>query len=326
MDYINCTIEKAMGLQNNVYIKGSFAVSELTLKPFKEKDGSFLTFILQDKTGRMFGKIWDDAEQALKGLSEGVIISLNGKINLFGGKNQIVVESYETIDEYNLSDFMICSSKSPNKMFQELLNIMKENLKDNDIKLLWDSYHDDSAFIKLFKTCPGGKGDVHHAYIHGLLEHTLSVVKNCLFFADQFKEQHVNKDYVLMGAFLHDLGKMRAYDYKISINMTDIGRLHGHVVLGYHSFLDKIQTISIEENKRNELIKVLGHLILSHHGKYEHEAVKLPMTQEAILLAAADYIDSEIFHVNKQLDVLSATEKWTPFDGMREKMYYLNRT
>ena len=103
--------------------------------------------------------------------------------------------------------------------------------------------------------------------------------------------------------------------------MTDLGRLHGHVVLGYEWFMEKVRDAGLEI--KEEETKLLGHMILTHHGSIEREAVKVPMTQEAILLAAADNLDAELFHVNRFLE--KSHEVWTQWDHLRNTMYYQNK-
>jgi 3'-5' exoribonuclease len=303
----------------NKSMTGTFIISDITTRAFTEKDGSFLTFILQDKTGRIQGKIWEKAETFK--IQDDSVVTITGKINLYKGKNQIIVESAKVEKEYDISDFLPASKINCEEMFKELCLIM-DKIKDINIRLIWRNYLSDENFVKEFKLCPAGKGDVHHAYLHGLIEHSLSAVKICDFFSDHFKG--INKDIVLMGAFLHDLGKIEAYKYEAAIKMSDFGRLHGHTSLGYYSFLkrmdeDELKTkIPIEE--REELKKILGHMILSHHGSFESQASAVPMIREAILLAEADSIDADINHVTKILETVK--DNWTSYDNLRGKMYY----
>lgn len=313
-------IETILGLENNLDVEGTFIISELNLRPFKDKDGFFLTFILQDKSGKINGKIWDNAEKIKKQLQDDDIISIRGKVNLYNSKNQVIVDQFKipSNDEYNLDDLVVSSSKDSKEMFEELKSIL-DQIEDKDVLNLWNSFYQDNSFIEKFKVCPGGKGETHHAYNHGLLEHTLSVMKICEFFAQHYPD-NVNKSVLLFGAFLHDIGKTVAYEYKLSIKMTDIGRLHGHVVTGYQIFLNHIEKVSMHSDKRLELVKVLGHMILSHHGVAEFEAVKVPMTQEASLLANADKIDSEVFHLDQIFSQVS--DGWSQFDKMRDRLYY----
>jgi 3'-5' exoribonuclease len=315
-------VETLMSLENNSKIEGTYVISDIEIKPFKGKTGGFLSFVLQDKSGMIGGKIWDNAENVKKQMYEDCVISVRGTTNLYNGKNQIIVEEFKfpTEGEFDINDFLVCCPRDREEMFDELCSIFNENLEDKDVIALWKSFREDDNFIKKFKNCPGGKGDTHHSYISGLLEHTLSVVKVCLFYSQHYSNQFVDKNILLFGAFLHDIGKTAAYEYKFSIQMTDIGRLHGHVVTGYYIFLNMIADVDMEKKKKEELIKVFGHMILSHHGIPEFEAVKVPMTQEAILLSHADHIDSDIFHVEKILRETS--DSWSKFDNMKDRMFY----
>ena len=309
-------IEEIIAEKESKTITGTYVISEIALRPFTEKEGSFLTFILQDNTGRVQGKIWDDVESFK--IKDESVVTISGKINLFRGKNQVIVESAKVETEYNIADFLPTSIINVNSMFDEFCSIMN-SIQNPILKTILDSYLNDKQFIEQFKLCPGGKGDVHHAYLHGLLEHTLSVIKICDFYSTHFKD--VNRDILLMGAFLHDLGKIQAYEYKIAIKMTDIGRLHGHTSLSYFSFLDQVNAIQIENQiEVEELKKVLGHMILSHHGTLDRGASIVPMIREAVLLVEADGTDADMAHITKLLE--TTKDSWTQWDSLRGRMYY----
>lgn len=316
-------IEDIMGFENNTPIEGSYIISELSLRPFKEKEGSYLSFILQDKTGRMFGKIWENGEEIKEQLDDATVINIKGRSNLFNGRNTIIVEWFEKTKDYNLEDFQICSPKDSIKMMKEFLNLM-ETIQDKDLKILWEKGFNNKDILERFRTCPGGKGNVHHAYLYGLLEHTLSVMKICDAFCKLYPI--INRDILLFGAFLHDFGKMDAYDWTVTVKITDQGRLHGHMALGYNSFVSILTKLiekgEIAKNRGKEIKKLLGHLIVSHHGSFEHETIRLPQTLEASVLAKADDIDSEITYVSNHNKNL--VDNWSSFDNLRSRMYYFS--
>lgn len=310
-------VEKLMGLENNSEVKGNYLITEIQLRPFSgEREGNYLSFILQDKTGVIRGRVWEDAEDFRKKLEDNMVISVIGYISFYQGKNQVVIGNFKILDDYKIQDYMLSSPKDTDEMFNELVGIMNTKITDDDLRTIWNFYLGNKDFIKEFKICSGGKGDTHHSYISGLLEHTLSVIKLCLVYTEIYK--NLDKQILILGAFLHDLGKMEAYDYKASIKMSDVGRLHGHVVPGYRSFLNVVDYIGLKEP--DELKKVLGHLILSHHGD---DGEKSPMTREAILLSYADSLDAEIFHVDHFLE--KTHEVWTQWDHLRSKMYYQSK-
>jgi len=314
-------IQDLITLKPDSAVEGQFIISEITLKPFSNKEGDYLSFILQDRTGKVYGKIWDDADEFIGKLHNDTVVFVKGMVNTFNGKHQITVGSIKNIEDYNVSDFIQTTNCDIEQMYEELVEILRKNIKDENIKLLLeDGYLSDENFIKKFKKCPGGKGDVHHAYIGGLLEHTLGVVLLCVDYSNRYKD--INSDILIMGAFLHDLGKMLSYEYKVTITMTDLGRLHGHTALGYNYFLKNIDNIDIDRDKAFNLKMVLGHLILSHNGEFNGSSFVLPMTKEAILLSNADSADADVNHITKILS--ESTSTWSNYDKLRGRMYFKN--
>jgi len=314
-------IKEVLELSDGVEFSGSYIISEINLKPFKNKDAYYLSFVLQDKTGRIFGKIWDNADKI--DLKKSQIVFIEGKINQFKGTNQAVVESFKVLDEDKIdrSDFIRSAIEDTNKMYAEMISIIAEYITDKDILKVTQIFIDDENFKEMFKECPGGKGDVHHAYLGGLLEHILGVMRICV---DLSKRYNINTSILIAGAFLHDIGKLVSYNYEgLAIEMTDLGRLHGHIALGYNYFLKIIDDVEIDENKKHELKTILGHLILSHHGSIEQQAVQLPMTLEAMLLAHADAIDADINHITNICEKYDYG--WTSYDNLRGRMYYLGQ-
>lgn len=313
------TIEQILKLENNDSITGTFVITDISLKAFKEKEGKFLAFFLQDKTGRVPGKIWEDTQLFLDKLEDDMVITIKGKTNIFGGKMQVVVSDCKIVTEYDISDFIQTSLQNPEDMFQKLQQSM-DSIKSNSYLKIWEAYKSDKTFIELFKRCPGGKGDVHHAYIHGLLEHVSSMVMNAESLARIYPT--INLDILKIGCFLHDIGKIYSYDFKVSIKMTDLGRLHGHPVLGYHDFVKRITETIVDVGERTEATKIIGHMILSHHGGPENQSPISPMTIEGVALAYLDSIDSDMNHITKMLNETS--DVWTQFDHLRGRFFYLS--
>jgi 3'-5' exoribonuclease len=314
-------IEDVLKLEQNKSFEGTFAVVNVSLKPFKEKEGNYLAFFLQDKTGRIPAKIWENAESFKDVIKEDVVIDAKGKTNIFSGKNQAVLDSFEVKKEYDIKNFLLASKLNVEEMLHELKCILFSEMNVDLSKFLEEAYFKDPDFLAKFILCPGGKGEVHHSYIHGLLEHTLGVLKLCQSFYEEYPNAEVDIDLLKAAAFLHDLGKIYAYSYKISIEMTDVGRLHGHICLGYFDFLTKINDFDgIDEEKKSEYKKLLGHMILSHHGSYDKQAAVLPMTLEAALLCKADSIDADVNYISGMIE--GSNEDWTPFSYLVGKSFY----
>jgi 3'-5' exoribonuclease len=310
---VKMLINEILTANNGSNIEGTFAVSDITLKPFKQKEGCFLTLSLQDKTGTISGMLWDNAEKHT--FTEDIFF-VKGKASLYTGKNQFSIESYHKVEKYNIEDFLLVVKDNKDQMWEELKELLR-TISDEQIKMVIGEFVNDESFVSRFTTCPGGKGRVHHAYLYGLLEHTLSVVKICKTIAQQYTG--VNLDILLAAAFFHDIGKMDSYKFRITIDMSDIGRLLGHISIGYHRFM-QIATLNKLDSTKQMLI---AHAILSHHGELEKGSPIIPMTQEALILHKADEIDSE-FNQSSQL-ISIAIENWTDFDNLMDRRFFAEK-
>ncbi|MDD5650626.1 MAG: HD domain-containing protein [Candidatus Nanoarchaeia archaeon] len=309
-------VTEILKLQNNVLVEGTFALSDIKLKPFNERDGHFLTFSLSDKTGIVWAKLWDNAESIAEQLKDIQVVTIKGRTNIYNEKMQVVVEKIKKADSYNLKDLMKIASKDPEEMWTEIKGIMEANLSLAPYKLAWEKF-ESSNILDKFKLWPGGKGTVHHAYQHGLLEHTLSVIN----FAKQLYilsslDQGIDLNKILIGALFHDVGKIDAYNYtQLKTTMTDIGRLHEHTVLSYFKFR------SIVGETDQSLVEDVGHIILSHHGKREQSAVIVPMTLEAKIVAFADNLDADTNYMNLQLTHNTDDQGWF-FDSLTGQFFF----
>ena len=318
-------VEEILKSNNNTVVEGTYLINDVKLKPFFEKEGHFLTFSLQDKTGTASAKIWDNAEFIAKLLKEtqADIVTIKGRTNVFNNKIQVIVDKIKKADEgtYSTADLIPSSMHNVETMWKELSDFLDSNLSNAAIKTLWLDFKYDNSFVERFKIWPGGKGAVHHAYQHGLLEHTLSVLKILKSFLDL--SVSVNQDKMFIGGFLHDIGKLQAYTFNVKIAMSDIGRLHEHTTLGYYIFRKRLDRL-ISEAKildTERLEEEIGHIILSHHGTKEQHAVIKPMTLEAKFVAFADLLDSDSNYMSMQIEHNSDDQGWV-FDTLQSQFFF----
>jgi 3'-5' exoribonuclease len=308
-------VEDILKSQTNTPIEGTYVIFDLSLRPFNDKPGHFLIFNLKDKTGTISCKIWDNAEYINDQLQQqkALVVLVKGRTNVFNGKMQLIVDKIKVEEKYNIEDLVVVSTEDPEKMWNELCNIM-DLIKSDSIKKIWESFKNDIDFVTKFKFWTGTKSN-HHAYRSGLLEHTLSVLKIVTQYYELMKGR-LSLDKMLIGAFFHDIGKLEAYDYNnIKIERTTVGKLHEHTVIGYY----KVRKFLEENNFSQELIEDIGHIILSHHGKVETGAVITPMTLEAKIVSYADYIDFECNHIIKQ----TPNEKGWFFDQLlKQELFF----
>lgn len=283
----------------------------------------FLSMELGDKSGSINTNVWNDTDGfdniADKG-KIGDIIKVSGSIDEFQGIPQIKVSSIRLsipADNVEVKDFLPRSARDPELMKKELL-VRIEDISNAHLKELLKNIFSGERMEK-FKTAPAGKS-WHHGYIHGLIEHTLEMIKICDLMCD-FHPQ-INRDLLVSGAMLHDFGKTEELSYDSAFNYSDKGKLIGHIVI--------CASMVEEETKKiaefpEELKNLLIHLILSHQGKLEYASPVVPKTVEAIALYQADELSAK---VNAYVGVINSdmtTEgNWTKFIHLAQTDLYKN--
>ena len=211
---------------------------------------------------------------------------------------------------------METTGKDINKLSEKLFNYM-DGIKNSYLKQLLSKIFDDKEFFTRFAQAPAAK-TWHHNYIGGLLEHTISVASICEFATHLYK---IDKDLLITGALLHDIGKVLEYSIKPTIEFTAEGRLVGHIPLGDHILSTKSAEI---DNFPPDLLFKLRHLVLSHHGEYEKASARLPQTLEAIVLHHADNFDAQTVGVAQLVEsVQNDDAKWTEYDKLNNRYYYI---
>jgi len=206
-----------------------FVLSEKILA--QKKDGNnFLNVTLSDKTGTIKGVVWDNVDKITAGVTSGDFVHIKGNVNEYKGVLQLVIKKMETFsaDEVDPADFLPMTRRNIESMFERLLRITS-SVETACLKKLIQAFWNDKEFVRKFKTAPAAK-KMHHAYIGGLLEHTLSMVS----LADKVAGHYsgINRDLLIAGAMLHDIGKTEEFEYQFRIDYSDQGRLLNHIVIG----------------------------------------------------------------------------------------------
>ena len=305
-------------------LKPGSEVSEffvLRKKEIKEKsDGEkFLKLELGDKTGRIEGVVWDSPEQIYDQAQTGEIVRIKGWVTTYKEIPQLKVEKLRKAKEkeIDLSDFLPSSEKDLDSLYQEFKGVVS-TIQNRHLRKLLELLIDDSTLMEKLKKTPGGKL-WHHAYVGGLLEHTLKVVQICEKAASMY--ELVNRDLLITGALVHDIGKISAYSAKGFFDYTDEGRLVGHIVSGDELIDKKIQAI---EGFPSDLAIQLKHLILSHQGQLEFASPVVPKTIEAIILHYADELDAKadaFSHIIKTQK--SKGKRWSDWVHLINRYIYL---
>ena len=256
----------------------------------KKNNEAYLSLELGDASGRIFGSLWENIEQAEKVLEPGALVKVRATVIEWHGRNHLSVEKVRLVnerDKISIEQFLPQSSRP----LDELMAGFKSQIAQVENAFLRQVLERITANPQLEQAvlkAPGGKL-WHHCYLGGLLEHTLKVAELALTIARHY--EHIDRDLLLTGALLHDIGKCLEYQWAGFIDYSDIGRLHGHITIGYHLVAQIIDAIDdFPPSLRNELL----HLILSHQGQKEHGSPVEPMMREAIILNFADELDSKL--------------------------------
>ncbi|MDD2778226.1 MAG: HD domain-containing protein [Methanocellales archaeon] len=267
-------------------------------KPPREyTSGFWFEFRVSDNSGEITAKYWGDRnEEQVKEIYEifqtNDVVHITGRVSEFRERLEIALDTTSTIrrcgpSEYDIGDFVAKTSKDTDQMMREIMEIV-DFVNNPHLKSLLHSFFDDLEFAEKFRNCPGSMHR-HQNYIGGLLEHTLNVVKLCN--SIHMLHPSLDKDLLLTGAILHDIGKIKEYAVTTSIDISEEGMLRGHLIMGEQMVLDRIERL---ENFPDILRLKLAHILLSHHGHNEYGSPKKPQFPEALAIYHADECDAKV--------------------------------
>jgi 3'-5' exoribonuclease len=281
-------VEEIKKLPDGSPIKGRFAVrSKEAVRDYKSKEGKYFFLEISDRTGSMGLKYWggSDPRTALElynSLQPGDVVMLTGTVGMDKFDNVLVVtvnegtqlfKRVDTIPPEELAEYLPTTKRDRAAMMEELLSVVK-TVKNGHLRSLLDAFFSDSAFRDRYAASPSAIVH-HHNVVGGNLEHSLNVLKLCLKLCEAYPE--LDRDLLVAGAILHDVGKLDEYSAKAAITMTDEGRFLGHVTIGTRLVTERAERIP---DFPLELILKLGHLIQNHHGSFNHENQLKGMTKE----------------------------------------------
>ena len=266
--------------------------------------------VLQDKTGTIDAKVWEPNNPGIGEYDTLDYIEVYGDVNNFQGALQISVKRIRVCKEgeYDPADYLPVSSKDINAMYQEIQTIIKSISNTYLRRLLESLFITDEVFAKAFCNSSAAK-TMHHGFVGGLLEHTLSVTKLCEYYCTAYPI--LKRDLLLTAAMCHDIGKTREISPFPENDYTDDGQLLGHIVIGSQMVAEYAAKI---EGFPHGLIAELQHCILAHHGKYEYGSPKLPALIEAMALNFADDTDAKMEIFKELLDNNSGNNGWLGFN------------
>jgi 3'-5' exoribonuclease len=279
----------------------------------------YLKVKLGDRSGEIEGRIWTSVETLIQSFGRDDFVHVKGKAVSFQDHLQININQIERTGEegIELSDFFPKTERDIEEMMKSLMEISKQ-VKNPYLRQLLFLFWEDHSFLERFKMAPASKW-IHHNYLGGLLEHTLSLAELVLKNSSHYKG--LNLDLLLVGAILHDLGKIDELSYRRSLDYSDEGRLLGHIVLGIERIEDKIRQVTDFPKVLATLVK---HLILSHHGQDIWGSPKKPMTLEAVMLHYLDDMDAKINGIQEFIKVqLPEGAKWSAYHRMFDQSFYV---
>ncbi len=304
----------------NQEVRGVFLVEEKSLLETKNGD-PYVAMSLSDKTGRIAARIWDGAVAAFNSFDAGDYIFIKGISQAFKSQIQLRVLSVKSLEKslIDIKDFLPHTKFSIDAMWDEFGRILK-SIKDRELHDLLKAIFEDKTIQDEFKRAPAAKR-MHHAYIGGLLEHTLSVAKLAKMISRYYP--WLDSDLLLCGALLHDIGKIEEFSYDAPpIDYTDKGRLLGHLVIGTN-IIERFLTLTCMD-KEGQKAKLLLHMILSHHGHKEFGSPVLPMTEEALVLHLIDDLDAKLnFLQGLKEENPTDDYNWTKYQSLLERSFFL---
>lgn len=269
--------------------------------------------LLQDKTGTLDGKIWDPNSQGIADYDEKDFIEVVGDVITYNNNLQLNIKQLRKASEgdYNPGDYMPTSEKSVDGMYEELLGYIRGISNDYLRRAVEYYFVNDEQFIKTFQGHSAAK-TVHHGFAGGLLEHTLSVVRLCEYFAGAY--EIINKDLLIASAICHDIGKTRELSSFPDNDYTDEGQLIGHIVIGVEMISEAVRSIP---DFPVVLANEWKHCIIAHHGELEFGSPKKPALAEAMALNLADNADAKLQTLKEIFKDKKGTD-WLGFNRLFE--------
>jgi 3'-5' exoribonuclease len=298
------------------FVDEVFVLAEKNLS--RKKDGTaYLSLTAADKTGILKGVMWDNLGRFGEEACSGDFVRITGNVSEYRGTLQLVVKSASIIkpEEVDPTDFLPATERDVEGMFNRLVQLV-ETLRTPHLKSLLLSFFRDTDFVKRFKIAPAAK-QMHHAYLGGLLEHTLSMALLVEKIAGHYGG--IDRDMLLTGAVLHDIGKIREFEYDVKIDYSDEGRFLSHIVIGALMVREKIQALPDFPKEAQDLIL---HMVVSHHGSREFGSPEPPKTIEAVMLNYIDEIDAKVNGIREFVESEGSGENWTSYHRILARHFY----
>jgi 3'-5' exoribonuclease len=305
-------VSDAAQFENQV-ITSSFVVASKQAKP-KKSGELYLALTLADRTGHIEAKMWDNVSEHIDCFERDDFVKIRGLLNKFNGRFQLTLHKLRCMEESEIEfgDYLPRTTKDIDVLWNSLEGFV-ESIGDPHLKALVHAFMSDPQIERAYKAAPAAKS-LHHAFIGGLLDHVVSLFQVCDLTCRNYPGM-IDRDLLLTGAFLHDIGKVHELSFTRSFTYTTRGQLLGHMIIELEMLHDKLAQVP---DFPAEYKTLLEHLIISHHGKYEFGSPKLPMFPEALMLHYLDDLDSKMesmrAHFQREPDA-----EWTSYNSSLER-------
>lgn len=284
----------------------------------------YIAMYLSDKTGQLNGRMWQATEEVYSALPKPGFVHIQGRSELYQNNLQVIINNITVIDpeKVDTDDFLPRTQKNVKQMFEEVKQIVAK-IKNPTLKTLTEAFLADKQLMTEFCKAPAAM-KMHHNYLGGLLEHTNNMLKVAECILPLYPD--VSVDLVLAGIFLHDLGKTKELSYDMAFAYTDSGQLIGHITKTFAMVNKKADQLKAKGSPIDEdVMDLLGHIILAHHGQYEFGSPKLPATPEAFMVNYIDDLDAKINQVNAEIENELSDSNWTGWKNALGTRLYRKR-
>lgn len=284
----------------------------------------YIAMYLLDRTGQLNGRMWQATETIYKALPKPGFVHIQGRSELYQNNLQIIINNISVVDsdKVNIDDFLARTTKDVGQMFEEVKKIIGR-IRNPQLRAIVNEFLADKELMDKFCNVPGGM-KLHHDYIGGLLEHVHNMLHVAVSILPLYP--NVQADLVLTGIFLHDIGKTEELAYDMAFTYTDSGQLIGHIVKSVLMVNRKVDALKARgTNIEPDIVDILGHIILSHHGEYEFGSPKLPAMPEAFMVYYIDDLDAKLNLVASAIDEETGDSNWTAWKNALQTRLYRKR-
>ncbi|MGD0790357.1 MAG: OB-fold nucleic acid binding domain-containing protein [Terriglobales bacterium] len=296
--------------QENKIVTSSFVVASKQVKA-KKNGEPYLALTLADRTGQIEAKMWDNVDEFILAFEQDDFLKIKGLINKYKNRFQLTIHKLRRMEEgeIDFTDYLPKTTKDIGELWRTLTEFVA-TFQNPHLKSLVELFMADAEIAERYRNAPAAK-TLHHAYIGGLLDHVVSLFRSCDLICRNYPQ--VNRDLLLTGAFLHDIGKIQELTYNRAFSYTTRGQLLGHMIIELEMLQAKLAKLP---GFPEELKTLLEHMIISHHGQYDFGSPKLPMFPEALMLHYLDDLDSKMEAMRAHFEREAELEgPWTSYNA-----------